>query len=165
MSEQSLLMARLAALEAEAAIRRLVSDYLHLCENLTSDEVAQEVGRLFTADAQWLGTGPLYAATLGSHCGRQAITAMMAGYACDPPHFVINVHFLTAEFISVLSADSAAGRWKMCQLAALSDNSASAKAAELFINFRREEGRWLISHFSTRNLFSRPLDYLHAPLA
>ncbi|KQN54915.1 hypothetical protein [Erwinia sp. Leaf53] len=54
MSEQSLLMARLATLEAEAAIRRLVSDSLHLCESLTSGEVAQETGRLFTADAQWL---------------------------------------------------------------------------------------------------------------
>ncbi|WP_431222809.1 nuclear transport factor 2 family protein [Serratia sp. L9] len=91
---------RLQQLEDQQAVRVCISDYMRLCDDLNSQENAQAIGALFTADACWEGVGHPYAARLGVHRGRGAIVTMMQRYARQPAHFAMNAHFLCSEAIN-----------------------------------------------------------------
>lgn len=158
------LLARLARLEAEQAVRQAISEYMHLCDALDSPQTVVRIAALFCEDALWEGVGDPYAERLGRHQGREAVAAMMAGYVRQPAHFTTNVHFLCSEQIQVdPDADRARGRWKMLQTSTFHSGASHLNCAELLIHFRRcADDEWRISHFTTRNLFSRPVDYWHA---
>jgi len=64
---------RLQQLEDQQAVRVCISDYMRLCDDLNSQQTAEAIGKLFTADACWEGLGAPYAARLGVHQGRKAI--------------------------------------------------------------------------------------------
>ncbi|MDH8362187.1 nuclear transport factor 2 family protein, partial [Klebsiella pneumoniae] len=68
----------------------------------------------------------------------------------------INTHYLSSEFIYLNEINEATGRWKMLQLSTFNNGQSHLNGAELIIEFRRENNIWLINHFTTRNLFSRP---------
>ncbi|NDJ58728.1 nuclear transport factor 2 family protein [Enterobacteriaceae bacterium 4M9] len=159
------LLARLAQLEAAQAVRNLISEYMHLCDRLDDAQTVDALVALFTEDCVWEGIGPLYANTLGRCAGRAALAAMMAGYVRQPAHFATNVHFLCSEQITVHSATRASGRWKMLQTSTFSAGGSHLNSAELAIQFACRHGRWLIHHFATCNLFSRPVDYWHSTQA
>ncbi len=161
------LLDRLARLEAEQAVRRTISEYMHLCDALDSPQTVAGIAALFSEDALWEGVGEPYAERLGRHQGREAIAAMMAGYVRQPAHFTTNVHFLCSEQIQVdQDARRARGRWKMLQTSTFHSGASHLNCAELLIHFRRcADDEWRICHFTTRNLFSRPVDYWHADRA
>ena len=93
------MLQRLEKLEAVVQIRNAISQYMHLCDDLTHPDTARQIGALFSETAIWEGIGELYQHKLGRHCGRAAIVGMMNAYISEPSHFAINVHYLTAEHI------------------------------------------------------------------
>lgn len=148
---------RIAALEAEGAIRRLVARYMEICDVLDADAPMAELGALFTEEATWQGAGAKYDAAFGGHQGRDAIVAFLNGYREPAPHFAANAHFLTSESITV-DGEVAEGSWVMLQTPTFADGASFLMAARLNLAFKIEDGRWRIHRFATENLFSRPVD-------
>ena len=148
---------RLDQLEAESAVRRVMADYMRLCDALDADTPMDALGALFTRDAVWEGRGARYGAVFGRHEGRAASVAMLDAYRGPVPHFAFNAHFLTSETITV-DGDGARGSWMMLQASTYATGASDLRAARLDIAFAREDGRWRIAHFQTGNLFSRPID-------
>lgn len=151
------LTARLASLEAESEIRGVVARYMEICDALDADTPMDELGEIFTTDAQWRGKGDKYGATFGGHEGRDAIVAFLNSYREPNLHFTGNVHFLGCENLTV-TGQSGTGTWVMLQTPTFADGGSFVMAARLNLDFRTEDGRWRISTFSTTNLFSRPVE-------
>lgn len=152
------LEARLARFEAEHAIRACMNRYMVLCDALDSETPLDELVGLFTRDAIWEGVGDKYRASFGRIEGREALRAMFAKYMTVPPHFLLNVHFMTTELIEVQDADRAIGSWVMLQTSTFASGASHLNAARLSVDFRRVKGHWQMAHFRTQNLFSRPID-------
>ncbi len=144
---------RIALLEAEGAVRRVAAAYFGLCDTLGLDTPMDRLAALFTRDAVWEGEGR-YRDALGRYEGRAAIVAMLGRYA-DPPHFILNGHYLSSEAIEVCDEASATGRWMMLQLSSYRDGRSDLRSAALRIEFAHEGGAWRIARFATRHLFSR----------
>ena len=156
-SQISKLQKQVHALEAESAIRRLVSRYMEICDDLKADAPLDELGSLFCKDAVWVGSGKKYSKTFGGHKGRKAIISFMQTY-CEPkPHFAANVHFLTSESLYV-RGQKASGSWVMLQTPSFSSGESFVLAARLNLEFAYEDEAWRIARFSTTNLFGRPID-------
>lgn len=81
------LLTRLAQLEAEQTIWQIMSEYMHLCDDLSYHEVPGKIAELFTEDAIWEGVGDLYKKKLGHYRNRNAIKKMMESYVNPPPFF------------------------------------------------------------------------------
>lgn len=151
------ILARLDALEAETAIRRVVARYFQICDHLGPDTPFEELGELFTRDARWQGSGR-YQAAFGGYKGRNAIVAMIRSYCVPQPHFAMTAHFFSAENIAV-SGDRAVGEWMMLQTSTYTAGNADLRSAALTLGFAREDGRWRIADFRTANIFSRRVDH------
>jgi hypothetical protein len=152
-----MLSERLAALEAETAVRRTMARYMALCDVPSGTLEGETLAALFAADAVWEGIGPQYANKFGCLNGHAEILAMLTRYLPPSPHFSVNVHFLTSETIDVQGA-SAKGRWIMLQASGYVDAPAELIAARLEVDFAPGgNGRdWLITHFRTERLFDAP---------
>jgi hypothetical protein len=151
------LRVRLERLEAEHAIRGVMAEYMALCDRLDESTPMDELAELFTREAVWTGKGRLYQAAFGEHRGRAAISRMLGSYRGPPPHFEMNAHFLTSEWIDA-SARPALGRWMMLQTSTYMNGTSDLRCARLSVQFTLEENRWRISRFETENLFSRSID-------
>lgn len=149
------LLERLAALEAESAIRRLMARYMELCDQLDENTSVEAIGALFTEDAVWEGRGARYRGSFGRHAGRAAIEQMFASYCGSPAHFTLNAHFLTSDSIRT-SGETAHGSWMMLQTSSFQTGS-HLTAARLEVDFRRVGETWRIARFTTRNIFGRPV--------
>ncbi|MBN3764789.1 nuclear transport factor 2 family protein [Burkholderia sp. Ac-20365] len=151
------LLARIASLEAENAVRKTVARYMALCDVPSGALDGETLAALFTQDAIWEGIGPQYTQKFGRLQGHDAILAMLQRYLPPVPHFATNVHFLTSETIEVDGA-RAKGRWIMLQASGYVDARAELIAARLEIDFvPAQNGRnWLIQHFRTERLFDAP---------
>ena len=155
------LIARLEALEAQAAIRRVMARYMELCDRLDAATPMAELGQLFTHDAEWAGQGEKYGAAFGGHVGRDAILAMLETYR-QPQHFAFNAHFLTSETINVTGA-TATGSWMMLQTSTFASGVSFLTSASLAVGFSLDGGAWRIARFATTNLFSRPVSAWNDP--
>lgn len=144
---------RIALLEAEGAVRRVVMDYFRLCDTLGPYTPMDRLGDLFTRDAVWEGRGR-YRKAFGRHEGRDAIVAMLAAYA-DPPHFAMNGHYLSSEAIAVTDVGHATGRWMMLQVSTYRDGRSDFRSAALTIDCGFDGDVWRIARFVTENIFSR----------
>lgn len=147
---------RLDRLEAENAARRVMARYMELCDQPDDGYDVTALGELFTQEAVWEGRGSQYGAAFGRHVGRQAIMAFIESFR-RPPHFALNVHYLTSESISSEEAGPV-GRWVMLQLSRYADGKASMLGARLEVRFAFEDGAWRIARFETENLFNAPWD-------
>ncbi|MEM7542290.1 MAG: nuclear transport factor 2 family protein [Pseudomonadota bacterium] len=150
------LRSRVAALEAESAIRRLVARYMAICDDLTPETDLTELASLFASGAVWEGAGDKYRDTFGEHQGRDAIVAFLSSYCSPQAHFASNVHFLTSESLQV-DGDGARGTWVMLQTPTFSNTESFVLAARLNLGFTFEQGAWRIVRFATTNLFGRPI--------
>ncbi|MGE8470380.1 nuclear transport factor 2 family protein [Paraburkholderia hospita] len=151
------LLARVASLEAENAVRKTIARYMALCDVPSGALDSETLAALFTQDAIWEGIGPQYTQKFGHLRGHEAILAMLQRYLPPVPHFATNVHFLTSETIAV-DGVRAKGRWIMLQASGYVDARAELIAARLEIDFvPAQDGRnWLIQHFRTERLFDAP---------
>lgn len=155
-NEIQALMARLTELESEKAVRACMTRYMALCDTLDEGFDLAPLMALFTDDAVWEGKGARYGKTFGRREGHDAIRAMFAKYTAPPAHFRLNVHFLTSEDIAV-DGGRAIGRWIMLQTSTFADGASQLSSARIEARLRRERDAWLIAHFQTERLFSRPV--------
>ncbi|VFS75273.1 Uncharacterised protein [Raoultella planticola] len=90
---------------------------MHLCDDLSYPDIAQEIANLFCEDAIWEGPRQFIPKQTGAlFRGGKNIAQMMARYISEPAHFAINVHYLTSEHIDIGAENEAIGRWKMLQV-------------------------------------------------
>lgn len=150
------LLQRLATLEGESAVRRLMARYMDLCDVPRAPVEARDLAQLFTEDAIWEGLGTQTAQTFGQHRGREAIAAFVAGYLPPSDHFQLNLHYLTSESI-VVDGEGAQGQWIMQQISTYADGRHELFGTRLNIDFRCVDGTWQIAHFRTQRLLNLEL--------
>jgi hypothetical protein len=148
---------RLATLEGESAVRRLMARYMDLCDVPRAPTHVSELARLFTVDAIWEGVGSVTVQTFGQHRGREAVAAFVGGYLPPSEHFRLNLHYLTSESI-VVDGDGAQGQWIMQQISTYADGRNELFGTRLNIDFSCVDGVWLIAHFRTQRLFNKELN-------
>ncbi|WP_246465395.1 nuclear transport factor 2 family protein [Novosphingobium jiangmenense] len=160
MDELANLQRRVALLEAEAAVRRLLARYLFLCDvplpepGMDADQRAEAIGRLFADDGVWQGVGGAHGAQFGEHRGPAKIAAHMRRFfAAATPRQIFNTHYLTSEQIYDLREDHAEGTWVQFQPWVHDDGSALIRSSRLRVTFRRTDGGWKIARYRTENLF------------
>jgi hypothetical protein len=150
------LLQRLATLEGESQVRRLMARYMDLCDVPRALTQVRELAELFSEDAIWEGVGSQTAQTFGQHQGREAIAAFVGGYLPPSEHFRLNLHYLTSESI-VVDGSTARGQWIMQQISTYDDGRSELFGTRLNIDFRCVDGVWLIAHFRTQRLFNTGL--------
>jgi hypothetical protein len=150
------LLQRLATLEGESQVRRLMARYMDLCDVPRALTQVRELAELFSEDAIWEGVGSQTAQTFGQHQGREAIAAFVGGYLPPSEHFRLNLHYLTSESI-VVDGSTARGQWIMQQICTYADGRSELFGSRLNIDFRCVDGAWLIAHFRTQRLFNTGL--------
>ncbi|MBV9228695.1 MAG: nuclear transport factor 2 family protein [Chloroflexi bacterium] len=141
------LLHRLDILESEAAIRRLMAEYLDARDLGTGS--GAYVARLFSADGIWEGVNRL-AEVLGSHQGRDAIARRFSA----PLPF--SAHFLTNESITI-EGDTAVGTWRYLQ-STVYQGQAVWIAGRYHNDFVRVEGQWKFQHVRIDALFVTPYE-------
>jgi hypothetical protein len=161
------LEARLAVLEAEAEIRRLMARYMWLCDTPCPEPGGADDARrielvveLFTDDAIWEGVGEYYDGQFGRSVGRSEVLQHFQGFwnAEQDPVLLLNAHYLTSEQIYVESgAQTAEGQWIHMQPWLFADGTALLRSSRLHNGFRREGDVWKISRYRTENVFVAPL--------
>ena len=157
---------RVAALDAERAVRATITRYMALCDVPEDAGDGPALAALFTPDAVWEGIGPQYASKFGRLEGTDAIVAMLNRYLPPDPHFSANLHFLTSESIDIdVDHPSARGRWIMLQASRYADGTADLIAARLTIDFApaHDGSIWLIRHFRTERVLDGPWPLAAAP--
>jgi len=151
------LLQRLATLEGESAVRRVMARYMDLCDVPRAPTHVSDLACLFTEDAIWEGIGSQTAQTFGQHRGREAVAAFVGGYLPPSDHFRLNLHYLTSESILV-DGGTAQGQWIMQQISTYADGRNELFGTRLNIDFRCVDGTWLIAHFRTQRLFNTDLN-------
>jgi SnoaL-like domain len=148
---------RVAALEAEHAVRKVITQYMTLGDVPAMHFDPQAVQTLFTDEAIWEGRGVPYRAKFGCLKGHASIADMLRSYLPPNVHFMMNLHFLTSETIEVNGA-SANGRWIMLQTSMYANGTAEMISARLDVDFTcvAEDNIWRMSHFRTERLWSAP---------
>jgi hypothetical protein len=146
----------LAQWNAEKQIRRCMHQYMRLCDELGPGSDLDALMSLFAADATWEGLGKRYKKTFGRYVGCAAIRQMFAGYTREPGHFLMNIHFLGNEDIDVTDATATAS-WLLMQPSDITDGRSQLSCARLSVSFTYRHEQWLIQHFTTENIFSRPM--------
>ena len=142
---------RLAALEAEAAIRRVAARYMALCDEPPTAAPGPSFEDLFTADLVWEGVGQKASAEFARIEGRNALLGWFDTWR-NPPKYALNLHFLTSEAIDV-AGTKATGTWMMFQAAVRRSGEGELRVARISILFRQDEGSWRIARFQTESLF------------
>lgn len=152
------LINRIAALEAERAIRNVLARYMELCDQPCHDQHFPQLDDLFTDNAIWEGVGELYTQTFGKQVGVKDIVTFLKQYLSPNPHFKKNTHFLTSDQIYV-EGNKAHGKWIMMQISTYENDTAEAIGARLTIDFEQDvHGQWKMAHFRTQRLFNAPWD-------
>ncbi|MFD2236585.1 nuclear transport factor 2 family protein [Aureimonas populi] len=153
------LSTELAALRAEADIRRLIARYAYLCDTPLPVPRAQWRERvemivdLFTADATWEGVGSFYDNQFGKSRGKDAIRAhFTAFFEPKENELVLNCHYITSEHIEV-RGDEAEGSWVHFQPWIFADGRSLLRSSRLFNAFKRVDGVWKMSRYRTENVF------------
>ncbi len=157
-STEPRILLRLENLEAEKDVRQSISTYMRLCDPLGVDSDLKELTGLFSEDAIWQGKGKRYARTFGRYEGRDAIGEMFSTYTKSPAHFELNAHFLCNEVINVdIANELAKGSWMLIQPSSFSSGKSQLSCAYINAEFILQKNTWLISSFTTENIFSRPM--------
>lgn len=159
------LSAQVNRLLAEADIRKLQARYMFLCDTPCPEAGVEDDGErierivgLYAEDAIWEGVGSYYDNQFGRSVGRDAIRKHFQAFwgQKQDPALVLNVHYLTTEFIEV-RGDNASGHWVHMQPWLFSDGKALLRSSRLWNTFRKVDGEWKISRTRTENVFVAPL--------
>ena len=155
--EEQILL-RLRSLEAEKEVRQCMTTYMRLCDQLGVESELSALTELFSEEAVWQGKGKRYAKTFGRYEGRDAIGNMFSTYTKTPAHFELNAHFLCNELIDIdIANGSAKGSWMLIQPSSFSSGKSQLSCAYISAEFSLINDAWLISAFTTENIFSRPM--------
>jgi hypothetical protein len=152
-----MLQKRLNDLENEKRVSACMHRYMSLCDGIGPGFNLETLMQTFTEDAVWEGKGKRYAKTFGRHVGVDAIERMFAKYTTAPGHFLLNVHVLGNEVITV-DGNVAKGSWMLLQPSDFIDGKSQLSCAHITAQFRLSGRFCQISHFKTENKFSRPIN-------
>ena len=154
-AELAALRARLEALEAAEAIRRLKARYAELVDSRYEGggprppealaRIAGEIAELFTDDAVWDGGGGL-----GVQRGREAIRARMAEST-----LLFSRHYFVNPAIEV-TGDRARARWELLAPCTLRDGRPAWMAGAEDDEYQRIAGAWLHSSMKLTVHFLAP---------
>lgn len=154
----TLILNRLAALEAQQSIRNCINRYMEICDALDATTDLNQLMDLFDPDSIWEGIGKKYAKSFGRYESWQSIYDMFKTYTQKESHFVMNAHFVSSEQIQVNQSE-ALGTWLMLQTSTFRSGLSHLNAAKLTVKFKQQsDATWKIKHFQTENIFSRPVD-------
>ena len=150
------LAARLAALEAQDAVRRLKARYMQWCDERRGAEIAD----MFWPDGVWEGRG---GSATGEVRGADAIAAM---FAQAPQRLTFTVHYLTNENITV-DGDRAVGEWKLLEPCTVRDQVAVWQGGRYVDTFERRGDEWRLLRLTLYLEYRTPYDegWLRNPMA
>lgn len=162
--ELSQILKRIDILESINAVRKCLTQYMSICDQLNDISALYLLEPLFTETAIWEGIGEKYQKSLGRYVGRTEILNMFNKYITDPSHFRMNAHFLASENISISETGlTAQGEWLMLQTSTFNkDLTSHLNSARLTVSFIKYQNIWKIDHFQTENIFSRPISHWHS---
>lgn len=153
------ILQRLQQLEAVNDVRNILNRYMEICDDLNAETELNAFMELFDEEAIWEGIGKRYQKSFGRLEGRKAIEMMFNSYMEQASHFVMNAHFVGSEQIEI-QEHFATGKWLMLQTSTFQDGRAHLNAAKLSIRFKQlASGCWVMLHFQTENIFSRPVSH------
>lgn len=141
---------KLAALESEAAVRRLAARYMGLCDEPPTAVPGPGFEELFTSDLVWEAVGSNASGEFARVEGRDKLLAWFDSLR-DPPKYALNIHFLTSEAIEA-DGNRATGTWVMFQVAARRSGEGELRAARITMHCQCDADAWRIAHFQTESL-------------
>jgi hypothetical protein len=157
MMQHADLLARVEAVEAQDAVRKLKAAYMQGLD----DRLRGAVAELFWEDAVWeslparVPEGEPAPPAAPSLVGRAAIAASFVDAAA---WMSFTAHFLTNEDITV-DGDRAVGRWKLLQACtAEASDTAFWQAGVYTDDFERREGVWKFARLRLAMDFRTPFD-------
>ncbi|TQS43177.1 nuclear transport factor 2 family protein [Cryptosporangium phraense] len=148
------LLARLDALEAQDAVRKLKAAYMQGLD----DRLRGRVADLFWEDAVWEslpGRAPTSPPPSAPIVGREAIAQSFV----DAANWMsFTAHYLTNEDIAV-TGDRAVGRWKLLQTCTAEATDTAFWQAGVYVDdFERRDGVWKFSRLRLAMDFRTPFD-------
>jgi SnoaL-like domain len=145
------LLARLDALESREAIVGLMTSYM-AATDARSDKGAK-VAALFTEDGRWESVGP--------HGNRgwaaEGHEALITKFDRNVERMPFSAHFVCNPAVR-LDGDTARGTFMYFQACTYRGDQPLWIAGSYENDFRRVEGRWLLSHMRVHNFFTTPFD-------
>lgn len=132
-------------LDAEAAVRRVMTAYMAACDAHDADAVAD----LFHDDATWLSLNP------GAGDVLNGPEEVRAEYAIACARLTFCVHFLTNEQIDV-DGDHARARWSYFEPATNRGDLAVWTAGRYDHDLERRDGVWKFSTFRIMSALAAP---------
>ena len=145
------LLERLDVLESREAIVGLMTSYM-----AATDAPSGKGGRvavLFTEDGRWESVGP-HGNPGWAAVGHEALTAKFDRNVDRMP---FSAHFVTNPAVQ-LDGDTARGQFMYFQACTYRGNQPLWIAGSYDNDFRRVDGRWLLSHMRVHNFFTTPFD-------
>jgi hypothetical protein len=145
------LLGRLDALESREAIAGLMTSYM-AATDAPSGKGAR-VAVLFTEDGRWESVGP------HGNPGWAAVghEALIAKFDRNVERMPFSAHFVTNPAVQ-LDGDTARGRFMYFQACTYRGDQPLWIAGSYDNDFRRVDGRWLLSHMRVHNFFTTPFD-------
>jgi hypothetical protein len=150
-SDLTAVLARLDALESEKAITGLMVDYMAATDSVA--DKGAKVARLFTDDGAWESVGP-HGNPGWAAVGHEALTTK---FDRNVERMPFSAHFVTNAAVE-LDGDSARGRFMYFQACTYRGDQPLWIAGSYDNDFRRVDGRWLLSYMRVRNFFTTPFD-------
>lgn len=145
------LLERLDVLESREAIAGLMTSYM-AATDAPSGKGAR-VAVLFTEDGRWESVGP------HGNPGWAAVghEALVAKFDRNVDRMPFSAHFVTNPAVQ-LDGDTARGRFMYFQACTYRGDQPLWIAGSYDNDFRRVDGRWLLSHMRVHNFFTTPFD-------
>ncbi|WP_326599982.1 nuclear transport factor 2 family protein [Rhodococcus sp. PD04] len=142
---------RLDVLESREAITGLMVDYMAATDSKADKGI--KVARLFTEDGAWESVGP-HGNPGWAAVGHEALTKK---FDRNVERMPFSAHFVTNPSID-LDGDVARGRFMYFQACTYRADQPLWIAGSYDNDFRRVDGKWLISYMRVHNFFTTPFD-------
>lgn len=149
------LLQRLDALESREAITGLMTSYMAATDAKT--EKGRRVAVLFTEDGQWESVGPHG----NPGWAAQGHDALIAKFDRNVDRMPFSAHFVSNAAIQLGSGDqrdTARGQFMYFQACTYRGDQPLWIAGSYDNDFRRVDGRWLVSYMRVHNFFTTPFD-------
>jgi len=145
------ILRRLDVLESREAITGLMVDYMAATDSKADKGI--KVARLFTEDGAWESVGP------HGNPGWAAVghEALIKKFDRNVERMPFSAHFVTNPAID-LDGDVARGRFMYFQACTYRADQPLWIAGSYDNDFRRVDGKWLISYMRVHNFFTTPFD-------
>ncbi|GAB3238276.1 nuclear transport factor 2 family protein [Kineosporia babensis] len=151
MSDLEAVLARLDALESREACLGLMTSYMAATD--AESGKGEKVAALFTEDGQWESIGP----NGNPGWAAQGHQALITKFDRNVERMPFSAHFVTNSAVEV-TGDTATGQFMYFQACTYRGGEPLWIAGKYFNDFRRVDGKWLLSYMRVHNFFTTPFD-------